>query len=106
MVPLPGARREAVMKLSGEQLKRFHDDGYLIIPELFSAAEVAVLRDQLLTIFHERCPQNFREKKSDAGRTAMALHLRNPVFGRLVRHPRLIGPAMQILGSDVYVQQV
>ena len=106
MVPLPGARREAVMKLSDEQLKRFHDDGYLIIPELFSAGEVALLRDQLLTIFQERCPQNFREKTSDAVRTAMALHLRNPVFGRLVRHPRLIGPAKQILGSDVYVQQV
>jgi ectoine hydroxylase len=39
-------------------------------------------------------------------RTAMGLHLRSPVFARLVRHPRLIEPALQILGRDLYVQQV
>ena len=94
------------MKLNGEQLKRFNNDGFLIIPELFSSREVALLRDQLPTIFAERCPENFREQKSDAVRTSMALHLRNPVFARLVRHPRLVGTALRILGSDVYVQQV
>lgn len=94
------------MKLNDKQIKHFSDDGYLIIPELFSAGEAALLRDQLPSIFAERCPENFREKASDVVRTAMALHLRNPVFARLVRHPRLAGPAMQILGPDVYVQQV
>ena len=36
----------------------------------------------------------------------MGLHLRSEVFAKLVRHPRLVGPAMQLRGGDLYVQQV
>ncbi|MDX1489364.1 MAG: phytanoyl-CoA dioxygenase family protein, partial [Acidiferrobacterales bacterium] len=50
--------------------------------------------------------QNFREKDTDVVRTAMGLHLRNDVFARLVRHPRLLEPALQILQENVYIQQV
>lgn len=94
------------MRLNARQLARFRADGFLILPELFSAAEVARLRDQLPALFAERRPENFREKDSDVVRTAMALHLRNEVFARLVRHPRLLGPAIQLLGPELYVQQV
>ncbi len=95
------------MRLSDAQLKRFRDDGFLILPGLFSLQEVEVLRAQLPALFAERCPENFREKDSDVVRTAMALHRRNAVYARLVRHPRLVKPAMQILGTDaLYIQQV
>ena len=37
----------------------------------------------------------------------MGLHLRDPLFARLVRDPRLVAPAQQILGDDdLYIQQV
>lgn len=94
------------MKLSESQLKRYDEDGFLILPSLFSHEEVALLRDQLAVLFAERCPQNFREKETDVVRTAMGLHLRNDPFACLVRHPRLLEPAMQILGEDMYIQQV
>ncbi len=94
------------MRLSDEQIKRFEEDGFLVMPNLFSAAEVALMRAQLPGLFAERRPENFREKGGDVVRTAMGLHLRNEVFSRLVRHPRLLEPAMQILGDDLYVQQV
>jgi ectoine hydroxylase len=95
------------MKLTAAQVGRFHEDGFLILPELFSTREVDVLRAQLPALFGERRTENFREKSTDVVRTAMALHLRNPVFARLVRHPRLVEPAMQILGDDkLYIQQV
>ena len=94
------------MRLSAQQLAGFHADGFLILPELFSAAEVGVLLDQLPALFAERRPENFREKRSDVVRTAMALHLRSDSFARLVRQPRLVGPAMQLLGPELYVQQV
>jgi ectoine hydroxylase len=95
------------MKLSLEQLKQFREDGFLILPDLFSAAEVAALRAELPALLAEETPANFREKTSGVVRTAMGLHLRNPVYARLVRHPRLVEPAMQILDDDrLYVQQV
>ncbi len=94
------------MKLADSQIAQFRDDGFLILPSLFSAEEVAVLKAELPRLFAERRPENFREKGSDAVRTAMALHLRNAVYARLVRHPRLVEPARQILGDGLYVQQV
>ena len=94
------------MNLTDSQVERFRDDGFLILPSLFSVDEVEVLMAELPRLFAERRPENFREKESDAVRTAMALHQRSEVYARLVRHPRLVGPATQLLGEDLYVQQV
>ena len=94
------------MRLSDQQLAQFHRDGLLLLPDLFSAREVETLRGRLPTLFAEDDPANIREKDSNEVRTAMGLHLRDEVFAKLVRHPRLLGPAMQILGEPLYVQQV
>ena len=94
------------MKLTDMQIAQFRDDGFLILPSLFSPDEVGVMKAELPRLFAERRPENFREKRSDAVRTAMALHRRSDVYARLVRHPRLVEPARQILGDDLYIQQV
>ena len=94
------------MRLDTAQLARFEEDGFLILPELFTPNEVELMRAQLPALFAQSCPENFREKGSGVVRTAMALHRRNEVYARLVRHPRLLEPALQILREDVYIQQV
>ncbi len=94
------------MRLSDQQLARLEEDGFLMLPRFFSAAEVEVLRAPLAWLFAEDHPANIREKDSGAVRTAMGLHLRHPVYADLVRHPRLVGPARQIVGEALYVQQV
>lgn len=94
------------MRLTEDQLERFHGDGFLVLPNLFSREEAEILRRELLAIFAEDCPANIREKFGGEVRTAMGLHLRNEVFARLVRHPRLLEPAMQIAGRELYIQQV
>ena len=94
------------MKLSEDQLTRFQDEGLLILPELFSDQEVELLCSALTPVLAEEDPANIREKGGGAVRTAMGLHLRSTVFAKLVRHPRLIEPALQIMGRDLYVQQV
>jgi ectoine hydroxylase len=94
------------MKLTTDQLAAYERDGFLVLPSLFSAAEVEVLRTAVEAPFCEDCPQNFREQASGKVRTAMGLHLRSSVFAKLVRHPRLVEPAMQLAGDRLYVQQV
>jgi ectoine hydroxylase len=94
------------MWLTDEQIERFHHDGFLALPGLFSSEEAALLRAQLPALYAERRPENWGEKDSDAVRTAFALHRRNRLFGRLVCHPRLLEPAMQLCGSKVYLQQI
>ena len=47
------------MQLTADQLKRFHEDGFLILPNLFSKAEVAALTGALPRLFAEDTPANF-----------------------------------------------
>lgn len=94
------------MRLTATQLTDFHAQGFLILPALFSRAEVDVLRAELPRLLAEETPANIREKVSGEARTLMGLHLRSDVYARLCRHPRFVEPARQILGTDrLYVQQ-
>ncbi len=94
------------MKLTGDQIERFHRDGFLILPRLFSRDEVRALCARLPALYAEDTPANIIEKESGEVRTAMGLHLRDALFAKLVRHPRLVEPAQQILGEELYIQQV
>ncbi|WP_447752562.1 phytanoyl-CoA dioxygenase family protein [Sphingopyxis fribergensis] len=94
------------MTLSPQLLQEYEDHGFLVLPELFSAGEVAEIRKAMERVFAEDSETNFKEKKSGVVRTAMGLHLRDEIFARLTRHPRLVGPAQQIAGENLYVQQV
>lgn len=94
------------MRLTTAQLADFRAQGFLVLPALFSRAEVDVLRAELPRLFAEDTPANIREKASGEVRTVMGLHLRSEVFARLCQHPRFVEPARQILGTDqLYIQQ-
>ena len=95
-----------VMQLSNQQLEELNRDGFLLLPALFSHREVDVIRNQLPGILAEQHDANIIEKSSGEVRTAMGLHLRNEIFARLVRHPRLLQPASQIHDEALYIQQV
>jgi ectoine hydroxylase len=94
------------MRLTQAQLRTFEQDGFLILPKLFCAAEVDILRAGMDRVFRQDSPANIKEKNSKVVRTAMALHQRDDIFAKLVRHPRFVEPAQQIAGPNLYVQQV
>jgi ectoine hydroxylase len=94
------------MRLTDTELKQLDRDGFLILQDRFSLEEVAAIRARLPRLFKETHPANVVEKASGAVRTAMGLHLRDELFGKLVRHPRLLEPAQQIYPEPLYVQQV
>ena len=93
------------MKLNAQQLRQFDKEGYIIIPELFSAEEVAVLKGEIPYIFSQHRDENFREKDSETVRTAFASHTYNDVYSRFVCHPKILEPAEQLLEGHVYVHQ-
>ncbi len=94
------------MRLTEAELADLERDGFLILPERFSVDEVARIRARLPRLFAADDAANITEKSTGAVRTAMGLHLRDEIFARLVRHPRLIEPALQVLPEPLYVQQV
>lgn len=93
--------------LTAEQLDDFERDGFVVLPDRFTLDEVAEINEVLSVLVDEDCAENIREKSSGVVRTAMGLHLRHERFAELIREPRLLEPAQQILGGiDVYAQQV
>ena len=93
------------MNLDQAQVGSFEDQGYLILPDLFSRGEVEALTRELPGIFAQDRQENVREKDGRTIRTAFAVHTYNAAFARLARHPRLIGPLERLLGGPVYIHQ-
>jgi ectoine hydroxylase len=92
------------MSLSQSQLEQYQQEGYLVIENYFSRAELELLQTELPYTFAQDSERTIREK-SGAVRSVFASHLDNEIFKCYVRLARLIEPARQILGSDVYIHQ-
>src|SRR3954447_21423752 len=84
-------REEIAMQLTPQQLQQFRDEGWLFLPDCFSEAEVAILRDEAERIYATDRQEVWREK-TGAPRTAFAAHTYNEAFRLLGNHPRLIRP--------------
>ena len=93
------------MVLKQSQVKHFERDGYLFFPALFARQEIKVLIDEVPRLYAQRRPENVREKGRDAVRTNFAAHMYSAPYARLARHPRMVEPAMQLLGEKVYMHQ-
>ncbi len=94
------------MKLTQDQLKEFDEQGYLFLPNLFSSEEMDLLNAEVPGILAEKREEVVREKGADAPRSAFYVQTWNPVYEMLARHPRLVEPGVQLLGSDrLYMHQ-
>jgi hypothetical protein len=93
------------MRLTTDQLTRLRTDGYLLCERVFTAAEVALLRAEAACEFAIDSPRRVLEKDAPIVRSVYGSHATNGVFANVARHPRLVHPARQILGGDVYVYQ-
>ena len=76
------------MKLTPAQVTEFEEQGYLFLPNLFSAEETALLTGELPGLFAQQRDEVIREKGSDAPRSAFYIQTWNPVFSLVARHPR------------------
>ncbi|MCF3945404.1 phytanoyl-CoA dioxygenase family protein [Acidiphilium sp. AL] len=92
------------MHLSQEQIDDFNEQGWLFLPELFDAGEVALLKREAEAIYAQQRPEVWREKNG-APRTAFAAHTYNEAFRLLGAHPRLIRPVERIFGERLYMHQ-
>jgi ectoine hydroxylase len=92
------------MRLTPAQLAEFDEQGYLVLPDCFSEAEVAVLRTEAQRIYTTNRQEVWRES-SGAPRTAFAAHTYNEAFRLLGAHPRLISPVEQLFGERLYMHQ-
>lgn len=96
------------MTLTEDQIETYHARGLVTVPGLFTKAEVASLRSALGRILAEERhrPELIREKDNDAVRLVYGADTFDDTYHRLLHHPRWIGPARQLLASDIYLHQL
>ncbi|MGW8380514.1 ectoine hydroxylase [Streptomyces sp. ODS28] len=91
------------------ELADFERDGFLAQPSLITSDEVDKLRRELERLTSDPViradERSIVEPKSQEIRSVFEVHKISEVFAELVRDPRVVGRARQILGSDVYVHQ-
>ncbi|MFC7869396.1 phytanoyl-CoA dioxygenase family protein [Streptomyces murinus] len=94
------------MRLTQEQTDRYHEDGFLLLESLFSADETAVLGAAFERDAAVPGPQRVVEEDGERVRAVYASHQRQPEYAGLIRDPRLLVPAHQLLAEDVYLYQL
>ncbi|MCF6523344.1 ectoine hydroxylase [Streptomyces sp. JJ36] len=95
--------------IEATDLAAYERDGFLAMDQLITDDEVALYNRELERLTSDPVmradERSIVEPKSQEIRTVFEVHKISEVFANLVRDPRVVGRARQILGSDVYVHQ-
>ncbi|OLF09832.1 hypothetical protein BLA60_18880 [Actinophytocola xinjiangensis] len=94
------------MPLDDTQLDRYRQEGYLVVDSLFAPAEIEVLLAAFARDARVEGPQRILEEDGTGVRAVYASHLRQPEFADLVRSPRVLGVARQLLDDELYLYQL
>ena len=74
------------IQLSDQDLEQYRNDGYLVVPDLLTEAEVSAFAA------YADCPERM-------ARFGILAHRQDPHWARLATHPNTAGIAQQILGG-------
>ncbi len=99
---IPIMNKPPPLALSVAQIQAYHDDGFIVIDDVFSPAEIETLRSA------ESSPQiqTVLEERGIKGKTVhlLELTLKHPAFHALACDPRIASCLESLLGSDVQLQ--
>lgn len=107
--PVVWSGPDAPGPIGAAELEGYDRDGFLTVDQLLGPYEVARYRAELDRLIADPAvradERSVIEPKSQDVRSVFEVHRISEVFAALVRDPRVVGRARQILGSDVYVHQ-
>jgi ectoine hydroxylase-related dioxygenase (phytanoyl-CoA dioxygenase family) len=87
------------------EVRSFWNDGFRLVPPCFTEDEISVLRSEAHRMARESARGRVYELDGRSPRAIHGSHQENDVFARLVRLPRLLDVATQVIGSPVNVLQ-
>jgi len=97
--------------LNAQQIASYHDDGYVVVEDVLSSSELDEIRsevDRILATAHGVIEHTAVFDLEDSHRPDRPRvrrikepHAVSPVFGRVLRHPKLLAIYTALLGPDV-----
>jgi ectoine hydroxylase len=95
--------------LTPTQVKDYEKNGFLVLHELFSAAEVACFKRELDRLRGDPALKDSGEVINEPGsgevRSVFRVHAISPTFEMLASDKRLVNIARGLLGDEVYIHQ-
>ena len=95
--------------LSKEQVEHYERHGYLVLEDMFDAAELDALQDETRCLLADPSSLDsdtiVTERGGDEVRSIFAIHEQSKLMARLAADERLAGIAAFLLGDSVYVHQ-
>jgi ectoine hydroxylase len=93
------------MRLTQAQIDAYNRDGFVVLNELFSPAEVAAMKAELARVQKLDTDHLVREKTGGVAKTIYRVHddpspTASPVFYAAARAPKLLGPAKDVLQDE------
>ena len=92
------------MNLSPEQIAAYHEDGYLLLENVFSATEVSAMLEEQHKIIQEESPRRILEKNG-AVRSFFAPDATSDLFRKVTLTERLVIPSRQLIDTEIYIHQ-
>jgi ectoine hydroxylase len=107
--PVVHSRWSPAAPITREQADQFDADGYLVLENLFTADELALLQAESGRLLADPSALDggtvVTERGADEVRSIFKIHDQSVVMQRLAADERLAGVARFLLGDDVYVHQ-
>ncbi len=94
------------MQLNEAQLEEYRRRGFIFMPGLLSPGEMAVLNRELKETLKTPRRELVLEKDGKTPRSIFNMHAFNDAYRRLIGHPKIVGPARQLVGGTAYVFQM
>ena len=99
------------MLTTAAQRQTFQEQGFILIPQLFSEQEIAALQadvavlqtDQLVTAAAGQNKGVMVVEDADTPRLQFDIHRTDTCFSRLARHPRMAGIMQELLEVPLYI---
>lgn len=92
----------AFCKLGSEQLAAYNQDGFVIVREMFSSEETALLSNRARSDPELKSHWERKDASGKSIRLKLWNHPPESIYGAFARCERLVGSMEQILGGEVY----
>lgn len=90
--------------MTPELVKKYHEEGFLLLENVFTTEEVESMTNEIATLLEDNGPRKVIELNGEI-RSYYGPHQVNDTYKKMSCMKKIVEPAQQILESEVYIHQ-